>query len=57
MNLFCALEIFFGGKDGKNVMGAKIKLSGFLFFFFSKKLPSDLEIVLIKLGLDYLSFN
>ena len=27
------------------------------FFFFSKKLPSDLEIVLIKLGLDYLSFN
>ena len=37
-------------------MGAKTKLFGFLLFF-SKKLPSDLEIVLIKLGLGYLSFN
>lgn len=57
MNLFCALEIFFWGKDGKNVMGAKIKLFGFLFFSFSERLPSDLEIVLIKLGLGSLSFH
>lgn len=54
MNLFCALEMFFWGKDGKNIIGAKIKV--FLVFFFPKKLPS-LEILLIKPGLDPLSFN
>lgn len=34
-----------------------LKCVDFFFLLFSKKLPSHLEIVLIKLGLDSLSFN
>lgn len=41
MNLFCALEMFFGGKDGKTIMGAKTKVLsfGFLLVFISKAFP------------------
>lgn len=56
MNLFCALEMFFWGEDGKNVIGTKIKLSfvgGCLF----SRLPSHVEILLIKTGLNPISFN
>lgn len=43
MNLFCVLEIFFGGKMEKMSWELRLNYLGFFSFFFPpKKLPSDL---------------
>lgn len=56
MNLFCALEMFFQRKDGKNVIGAKMKGFCGLFWFFQKA-SHNLEKLLLKPGFDPLCFN